>query len=81
MRNHIFHFAALCFALALSALSAAVYMKAGFVTLSDAARFIPAGLLGATAGALLLGRCSNRWLQAAFSALLLWFGLRLLAGG
>ena len=67
--------------LPLSALSAAVYLGQGFVTLSDALRFWPAGLLGAAAGALLLPRCSNRALQAAFSALMLWCGVRLFLGG
>lgn len=67
--------------LPLSALSAAVYLRAGYVTLSDAARFVPAGLLGAAVGALLLPRCGNRGLQAAFAVLMLWCGVRLLAGG
>lgn len=67
--------------LPLSALSAAVYLKNGYVTLSDALRFWPAGLCGALAGAFLLPRCSNRGLQAAFSLLLLWCGVRMLAGG
>lgn len=67
--------------LPLSALSAAVYLKEGYVTLSDALRFVPAGLLGAAAGALILPRCSNRALQAMFSFLVLWCGVRLLTGG
>ena len=67
--------------LPLSALSAAVYLKEGFVTLSDALRFVPVGLLGAAAGAVLLPRCSDRGLQAAFSLLMLWCGVRLLTGG
>ncbi len=67
--------------LPLSAVSAAACLGAGFVTLSDAVRFWPAGILGAAAGALLLPRCSDRLPQAAFAALMLWCGLRLLAGG
>ena len=67
--------------LPLSAFSAAVYLTRGYVTLSDALRFWPAGLLGAALGALLLPNCSNRGLQALFSLLMLWCGVRLLSGG
>lgn len=67
--------------LPLSALSAAVYLGRGYVTLSDALRFWPAGLCGAAAGTLLLPRCSDRALQVLFALLMLWCGLRLLSGG
>ena len=64
----------------LSAISAAVYLGSGFVTLSDALRFCPSGLLGAAVGTLVLPRVKNRVLQLLFALLLLWAGVRLLAG-
>ena len=67
--------------LPLSVFSAAVYLMRGYVTLSDALRFWPAGVLGAALGALVLPKCSNQSLQAVFSLLMLWCGVRLLSGG
>ena len=66
--------------LPLTALSAAVYLFRGYVTLSDALRFSLPGLLGAAAGTLLLKKTPDRALHAVFALLLVWAGVRLLTG-
>lgn len=66
--------------LPLSALSAFVYLRRGYVTLSDALRFVLPGLLGAAAGTLLLKKSPDRVLHGVFALLLCWAGVRMLAG-
>ena len=66
--------------LPLTALSAAVYLLRGYVTLSDAGRFWLPGLLGAAGGTLLFKRAPARVLHALFALLLCWAGVRLIAG-
>jgi len=71
----------LCVTLPLSALSAAVYLWKGYVTLSDAMPFVPLGVLGALAGTVVFKKSPDRLLHLLFAALLLWAGIRMVWRG
>lgn len=71
----------LCVTLPLSALSAAVYLLRGYVTLSDALPFVPLGVLGALAGTFIFKKSPDRLLHLLFALLLLWAGIRMLWRG
>lgn len=72
------HATSLMVILPLSLVSAGVYLLRGWVTLGEAAAFLPGGLLGAAAGGWLLPRLNTAWIKAAFSLLLLWGAWRML---
>lgn len=72
------HATALAITMPLSVLSGALYLGGGTLLFADALRFIPAGLLGAVAGGLLLGRIGDRWLRRIFGILILTAAVRLL---
>ncbi len=61
----------------LSIFSALLYLNAGRVTIADAAVYLPGGLVGAAAGALLLRRIPDRWLRRIFALFMIWAGVRL----
>ncbi len=65
----------------MSALSAAVYLWNGYVTLSDAVPFVPLGVLGALAGTVVFKKSPDRLLHLLFAALLLWAGIRMVWRG
>lgn len=71
----------LCVTLPLSALSAAVYLWKGYVTLSDAMPFVPLGVLGALAGTFVFKNSPDKLLHLLFAGLLLWAGIRMLWRG
>ena len=71
----------LCVTLPLSALSAAVFLKRNYVTLSDAAPFVVPGVLGALSGTFVFQKSPDRVLHLAFALLLLWAGVRMLWRG
>lgn len=71
----------LCVTLPLSALSAAVYLLRGYVTLSDALPFVPFGVLGALAGTFVFKKSPDNLLHLLFALLLLWAGIRMLWRG
>ena len=66
--------------LPLTAVSAFVYLRRGYVKLSDAMRFVLPGLCGAAVGTFLLKKSRDRALHGAFALLLLWAGVRLVMG-
>jgi uncharacterized membrane protein YfcA len=61
----------------LSAVSAALYLMRGQVSISDALPYMPAGAVGAVIGATLLGRIPDRWLRRIFAAFMIWAGVRM----
>ena len=63
--------------LPLAALSAALYLVRGNLSLSDTLIFIPGGLVGAGVGTLLLKKISPKWLAAIFGAFMIYSGVRL----
>lgn len=69
---------ALAVILPLSVISTAAYLYKGYFSFYDGLRFIPFGLLGAFAGTLIMKRISEKLLQAVFSLLLIYSGLRML---
>ena len=62
----------------LSAFSAAVYLLKGAVRLSDAALFVPWGMIGAVLGAAVLKKIPPALLKRAFGVFSLWAGVRLM---
>lgn len=62
---------------ALSIFSIGMYLRGGDVRLTDAAVYLPGGLIGAAAGALLLRRLPLRWLRLIFSGVVLFSAWRL----
>ncbi len=62
----------------LSAISAALYLHAGEVRLTDALGYIPAGAVGAVIGAWLLGRLPDKWVRRMFAVFMIWAGVRLM---
>lgn len=64
--------------LLMSAVSAAVYILRGSVTLSDALPFLPAALIGGLLGALIFSKIKPSVLNLIFSLLVLWAGVRML---
>ncbi len=71
----------LCVTLPLSAISAAVYLRRGYVTLSDALPFVPLGAAGALAGTFLFKKSPDKLLHLLFALLMLWAGVRMLWRG
>ena len=71
------HAGSLAVILPLSIFSAILYLTAGRVTLADAAGYLPGGLAGAVAGALLLRKIPDRWLRRIFALFMIWAGVRL----
>ena len=63
--------------LPLSLCSAAVYLYRGRFTLGQALPYLPAGLVGAAAGALLLRRIPKRWLRLLFGGVAVYSACRL----
>ena len=63
--------------LPLTAVSASFYILKGYVTFSQSVIYMPAGLLGAAAGAYLINRVSAVWLKIIFGAFMLYAGWRL----
>lgn len=60
------------------ALSAAIYLFRGDVSITDALSYLPAGAVGALVGALLLRKIPDTFLRKIFGAFALWAGLRLI---
>ncbi len=71
------HAGSLAVILPLSLFSAGLYLSAGRVAVSDAAVYLPGGLLGAAVGALLLRRIPEKWLRRVFALFMIWAGVRL----
>jgi uncharacterized membrane protein YfcA len=62
----------------LSLFSAAIYLFTKSVKFSDVLPFLPAGLLGAAVGTLIVSKIPQKWLKILFSAFMIWAGVRLI---
>lgn len=69
--------ASLCVILPLSALSSVIYLKKGFVTISQALPFLPFAVGGAVFGTLILKKADNKILKKIFALFMLWAGFRM----
>lgn len=69
---------AICIILPLTAVTAALYLLKGYVTLSDAVPFIIPGFVGALVGSILLKKLNNSLLNKIFALFMLWAGIRLI---
>lgn len=72
------HSGSVAIMLPLSALSAFMYIRGGRVAISDALPYLPAGMIGALVGGLLMNRISTRLLRKIFGAFAIWAGARML---
>ncbi|MBQ7045360.1 MAG: sulfite exporter TauE/SafE family protein [Clostridia bacterium] len=72
------HAAAVAVVLCVAIISAAGYLKNGYVQFSDALFFIPGGVLGAILGTYILNKISPRLLKKIFGIFMLWAGIRLI---
>jgi len=72
------HATALTLTACLSAVSVLLYLGGGRFSLGEAADFLPGGILGAAAGALLFRRLPARFLRRAMGVFMIWFALRTL---
>lgn len=72
------HATSIFITLALSVVSAYLYAARGDVSLAQALPYLPGGVLGAVAGALLLRKIPNFWLRKVFAVFILYSAFRLL---
>ncbi len=72
------HASAVAVIMPLSLFSATLYLINGSVTVSDAVKYIPWGLLGAAAGTLLLKKLPDKWIRRIFAIFMIWAGITLL---
>ena len=72
------HSNAVAVILPITVISAAVYMLKGFVNFSDAAVFMPTGVIGALIGTKIIQKISVPLLNALFGGFMIYAGVRLL---
>lgn len=72
------HSNAVALILPITVLSALLYLIKGYVKISDALPFIPAGIVGAVAGTYFLKKISPLWLKRIFGGFMVYAGVRLL---
>lgn len=72
------HATALALTASLSVASVLLYLGGGRFSLGDAAGFLPGGVLGAAAGALLFRKLPARLLRKALGAFMIYFAVRTL---
>ena len=70
------HATSLAVIVPLSAVSAFLYWRQGWLSLDQGLPLLLPGLMGGVVGGLLMGKIKLGWLKAAFGVLLLWGGLR-----
>ncbi len=71
------HASAVAVIMPLSLFSAVLYLINGSVTVSDAVKYIPWGLLGAAVGTFLLKKLPDKWIRRLFAVFMIWAGIRL----
>ena len=64
--------------LPLSLISTVLYLRRGYFNISDAFIYIPAGIAGAVIGGLTLKKLPSNILKYAFSAFMIWAGIRMI---
>ena len=72
------HTNAVAVILPITALSAVLYLKKDYVSLSDAWGFIPTGIIGSLIGTWLITKISPLWLKRIFGGFMVYAGVRLL---
>ena len=70
------HATSLAVIVPLSAVSAFLYWREGWLRLDQGLPLLLPGLAGGVLGGLLMGKIKLGWLKAAFGVLLLWGGIR-----
>ncbi len=72
------HKNAIAVMLPITVVSATLYLLLGRVSLLDAAKYIPGGLLGAAVGSILMNKLPQKWIRRISGAFMIWAGWRLL---
>ena len=72
------HASAIAVILPLTLCSALLYLVMKRVTISQALPYLPAGVIGALIGSLLLPKMPEKLLKKIFAAFILWAGIRML---
>ena len=72
------HASAVAVIMPLSLYSATLYLINGNVTVNDAVKYVPWGLLGAGVGTLLLKNLPDKWIRRIFAIFMIWAGITLL---
>ncbi len=72
------HANAVAVILPITVISAVLYLVKGYVNLSEAAVFVPTGLIGSLIGTVLLKKISNNVLCKLFGGFMVYAGVRLL---
>lgn len=72
------HANAVAVILPITALSAAIYLLRGYVSLNDAYIYLPGGIAGAFLGTVIMRRISPFWLKRIFGIFMVYAGVRLL---
>lgn len=71
------HASAVAVIMPLSIFSATLYLLNGSVTINDAVKYVPWGLLGATTGTFILKQLPDKWIRKVFSIFMIWAGITL----
>ena len=74
------HAGAVAVILPISVLSAVLYLAGGKVKIGDALPYVPAGLVGAVLGGLLLVKIPQTVLRILFAGFMIWAGIRMMMG-
>ena len=74
------HATSVALVFALTIFSAALYLLQDRVALNDALPYIPGGIVGSAAGAVLLKKISTLWLKRIFAVFMLYTAFRLVFG-
>ncbi len=72
------HATSIAIILPTSLISAVLYYFAGNIDLSSSAAYLPAGMVGAAVGAILLKKISVKWLKCIFAGLIIAGAIRML---
>ena len=72
------HATSLALTLPLTIVSAFVYFQQGSIDLSEAAKYIPGGIIGVCLGSVLMKKLSAQNLKRLFGAVMIYFGIRMI---
>ena len=72
------HANAVAVILPITVVSGIIYLWKGYVSFSDALPYIPAGVVGAVLGTLVLKKISPLWLKRIFGGFMVYAGIRLI---
>lgn len=72
------HANAVAVILPITVVSAVMYIVKDYVSVSDAFKYVPTGIIGALIGTAIIRRISSLWLSGIFGGFMIYAGVRLL---